>query len=344
MSIGITWIGSMGFTRYLIYFHPLKSLSYVFGYNYEIVGEDGLFANVNYGFLIFLLPILSFGICMIVGKIKYSLAPTQEMKLFLLLELSFAWLCINSIMVAYGMYTETFTKTFDTGISIASMVFGVIYLVVLMIASILFVRKEDSFSSLKYDMNLPKDKGPIYYVTYIIWTQLAMVMTYLFLSYYFPDLRYTPLIIAGICLVNLALIVVLKPYKDTLRLLFNQIILFMVFLCYFMIREVEAAEWSGFAILVLLYVQTILNFIIIGRNAKKNRDKREYEDDDEDSEVNDEEMIEYQAKSKADPKEDFVEDGEIDMDYIPKTYKKSGNEHMVGDESNRRNLKAELME
>ena len=121
------------------------------------------------------------------------------------------------------------------------MVFGVVYLVVLMIATILFVRKEDAFPSLKFDMNLPENKGPIYFVTYMIWIQLAIVMTYLFISYYFPDLKYTPLIIAGACLINLGLIVVLKPYKDTLRLLFNQIILFIVFLCYFMIREVEAA-------------------------------------------------------------------------------------------------------
>ena len=77
ISVGMTWIGSMGFTRYLIYFHPLRNLSYVFGYNYEVVGEDGLFANVNYGFLIFLIPIVSFCLCMLVGKVKHSLAPSQ---------------------------------------------------------------------------------------------------------------------------------------------------------------------------------------------------------------------------------------------------------------------------
>ena len=138
-------------------------------------------------------------------------------------------------------------------------------------------------------MNVQRNKGPIYFVSYTIWVQLAAASAYLFTSFYLPDLNYTPLIIAGVSLINLCCIIVIKPYKDTLRVLFNQLILFLIFLCYFVIREIEAANWSGFAILVLLYLQVIVNFIIIGRSVIKNHDKMNYEqDDDEDEEENEE--------------------------------------------------------
>ena len=75
MTVGMAWIGSMGFTRYYIYFYPLINLGYLFGYNQQIDGEDGLFAYVNYGFLIFVAPLLVFAVVMIIGKIKQSYAP-----------------------------------------------------------------------------------------------------------------------------------------------------------------------------------------------------------------------------------------------------------------------------
>ena len=75
----------MGFTRYLIFYQPLTSLGYIFGYNQKIPDEDGLFAYVNYGLLIFLLPFIAFGVAMIVGKINYERAPTQQTKLYLLI-------------------------------------------------------------------------------------------------------------------------------------------------------------------------------------------------------------------------------------------------------------------
>lgn len=37
-AIGMAWIGSMGFSSYLIYFHPLTKLSYLYGYNKHVLG------------------------------------------------------------------------------------------------------------------------------------------------------------------------------------------------------------------------------------------------------------------------------------------------------------------
>ena len=88
-------------------------------------------------------------------------------------------------------------------------------------------------------MNLPRNKGPIYYVVFTIWVQLIGVIAYLVVSYYYPDLQYSPFIIAGLALINICVMIFLKPYGDILRSLFNQLIVFIVFLCYFMIREVD---------------------------------------------------------------------------------------------------------
>lgn len=73
---------------------------------------------------------------MLAGKINKGLVPSRETKLFLLVEVPYAWLCFNSVIVIYGLFTETFTQSFKTGLSVASLVFGIAYLLLLMIASI----------------------------------------------------------------------------------------------------------------------------------------------------------------------------------------------------------------
>lgn len=85
-------------------------------------------------------------------------------------------------------------------------------------------------------MNLQIRKGPVYLAMSTVWGQLAIALTYLFVSYYIPDFKFAPLIIAGWSLFNICLAIFLKPYKNSLRLLFNHSLTFLIFLCYFMIR------------------------------------------------------------------------------------------------------------
>lgn len=70
MSIGITWVGSQGLYRYLIYYEPLLNLKYIFGYNETVTGEDGLLAYVNYCLILNIAPLLIFFILFVVNKIK----------------------------------------------------------------------------------------------------------------------------------------------------------------------------------------------------------------------------------------------------------------------------------
>ena len=51
--------------------------------------------------------------------------------------------------------------------------------------------------------------------------------------------------------------------------------------------------------LVLLYLCVIVNFIIMGRNALRNHDKKRYEEEEDDEiEANGEEQLEYADKNR----------------------------------------------
>jgi hypothetical protein len=49
----------------------------------------------------------------------------------------------------------------------------------------------------------------------------------------------------------------------------NLISLILIYGCYVLIANVPAADWSGFAILALMYIQIFFNFIFIYLEGNK---------------------------------------------------------------------------
>ena len=139
VSIGISWIGSLGLYRYLIYYEPLLNLQYFFGYNITLVGEDGLLAYVNYCLILNFVPLLIFIFAIVASKIRPAISLTQLTKKFLLLELTYSWLIFNSVIVMFGLFTESFTNSYNA-LSIGSLVVGIAYLLLVVGFSIFLIK------------------------------------------------------------------------------------------------------------------------------------------------------------------------------------------------------------
>lgn len=74
--------------------------------------------------------------------------------------------CYYSVAVMYGLITEQMTKTYGTALSIASIVFGVIYFIGLTGFTVLLNRKMDAFINLREPMLHPK--GSIYFPSILL--------------------------------------------------------------------------------------------------------------------------------------------------------------------------------
>ena len=283
ISMGVVWVGVKGFDRMLLYFYPLTNLQYLFGYNMTISGEDGLLAYVNYGFILHAVPILVAVILFIINAINKNKLLSSEMKKFLLYELSFAALCINAVMVMYGLYTENISKTYSTPLSIGSLCMGVAYLLILALTSVLFVVKEEVFPVFKISMLKPT----FFIVT--LWLKLGLCLAYLFAS---ESMALSPLLMVGSSFLTMVAVLVVKPYSMNIRYLVNEVSIFLAYLCYVLVVEVEVAEWSGFAIIVLLYIQAVLNILLMVKEVAKEN----VEDDDSEPE----ELEYYDKKSERD--------------------------------------------
>lgn len=149
MTVGLVWIGVSGMTsHYMLFYVPLRQLKYIYGYNMTVTGEDGLFAYINYGLILLIVPLLMTGLAFLICKIKPSVQLSQNTKKYLLVELTYMVVCYYSVAVMYGLITEQFTKTMNTPLSIASIVFGVLYFLLLAAMTVLMVKKSQAFSSL----------------------------------------------------------------------------------------------------------------------------------------------------------------------------------------------------
>lgn len=58
-------------------------------------------------------------------------------------------------------------------------------------------------------------------------------------------------------------------YINKIRNMMNLISLILIYGCYVLIANVPAADWSGFAILALMYIQIFFNFIFIYLEGNK---------------------------------------------------------------------------
>ena len=270
VSMGVVWLGVKGFDRVLLYYYPLTNLQYLFGYNMIISGEDGLLAYVNYGFIINGVPLLVAAVLFIINIAKKNELLSSETKKFLLYELFFATLCINAVIVVYGLYTENISKTFSTPLSIGSLCVGIAYLLILALTSVLFVVKEGVFPVFKIFM-----LKPIFF-SLTIWLKLVLCLAYLFASESIP---LSPLLMVGLSFLTMVAVLVFKPYSMNIRCLINELSIFLAYLCYVLVVEVEVAEWSGFAIIVLLYIQVVLNILLMVKEVSK--DSVEDDDDSE---------------------------------------------------------------
>lgn len=135
-------------SHYMLFYVPLRQLKYIYGYNMTVTGEDGLFAYINYGLILLIVPLLMTGLAFLICKIKPSVQLSQNTKKYLLVELTYMVVCYYSVAVMYGLLTEQFTKTMNTPLSIASIVFGVLYFLLLAAMTVLMVKKSQAFSSL----------------------------------------------------------------------------------------------------------------------------------------------------------------------------------------------------
>lgn len=62
-----------------------------------------MFAYVNYGFILCIAPIILFFIIFSMKRLHRHLVMDQFTKKFVLGEVTFAFLCFNSILVVYGL-------------------------------------------------------------------------------------------------------------------------------------------------------------------------------------------------------------------------------------------------
>lgn len=127
MLVGMVYVGVAGFDAYYIYYYPLTILKYIFGYNAHINGQYGLFANINYGLILLLIPVLVFMALLYLSKKFPTLAMQQLTKKYLLFEITYAFLCFYSIAVMCGLTTSSQSNDLKNAISITSIIFGIIY-------------------------------------------------------------------------------------------------------------------------------------------------------------------------------------------------------------------------
>lgn len=79
-ACGLAWVGAAGVQSYGIYHQPLLNLVYIFGYNQKIANEDGMFAYLNYGLIIIIVPFVIVSVNFILQKFKPQLGLAQDSK------------------------------------------------------------------------------------------------------------------------------------------------------------------------------------------------------------------------------------------------------------------------
>lgn len=114
-------------------------------------------------------------------------------------------------MVAYGLYTQSFTSEY-TGLSIGSLVVGIVYLLFLLFCSIIFAIKQDFYYCLKIQILKPK------YFPIMLWTKIGAFFAYLFSSSYFS---LGAVIIVGVCLTMIIILLVIRPYHNNIPSIIN---------------------------------------------------------------------------------------------------------------------------
>ena len=166
---------------------------------------------------------------LVVNKIRGNNWLSQSEKRFLLYDLFYGCLCVNSIILVFGLFTENYSKTYDTAISIASLCVGIFYLLILLLSSILFSKKEEYFYSFKLTMYKP------WFFVASLWMKILGCFIYLFTFELFNLAAVIPLSIAFGSIIALLII---KPYPNNLRYLVNEVSIFLCYLAYVLIMEV----------------------------------------------------------------------------------------------------------
>ena len=97
----LAWVGVEGQQQESGPLIPIQNLKYMFGYNIAI-DDNSLFSCFNISFVYLFIPLLLFGIFLLVSKRKPGLIASRT-KRFVLYDLSYAWLMVNGFLIIFGM-------------------------------------------------------------------------------------------------------------------------------------------------------------------------------------------------------------------------------------------------
>ena len=97
---------------------------------------------------------------------------------------------------------------------------------------------------------------------YPVYMLLSVLMSFIYLVLQ----RYTEinsLFMIGYFLVMMVVFGIGNVFINKVRNLVNLINLLLIYCCYLLINQVSTATWTGFAVISLLFIQLITNFVII---------------------------------------------------------------------------------
>ena len=127
----------------MLLFVPIKNLRYIYGYNLQL-NNSSLFSvfNISFGYLA--IPLLIFVVMTVISK-KSSVSVPMRIKIFVIYDLTYAWVVANGFLLAYGTSLTVTSSNSLSGIDIAGIMVFVLYLLVMSAVSYksFFKRQED---------------------------------------------------------------------------------------------------------------------------------------------------------------------------------------------------------
>ena len=139
----LVWIGAQGQSAPMLLFQPLLNLKYLFGYNLTL-SNNSLLSVYNLGFVYILLPLLLFAVLLVISKKRPGSVPNRT-KRFVLYDLTYAWLIVNSFLIAYGLSLVITSTSSTNGLTIGGIVIAAVYLLLMIIVSYRSFFRSNSF-------------------------------------------------------------------------------------------------------------------------------------------------------------------------------------------------------